>query len=170
MGLFTLQNDLKDESFLRLQFLDSNMYVFTSFLGVGHYSDPDELPGLAHFLEHMVFMGSKKFPKENGYAKFVQDNGGSENACTGCEHTTFFFEIQRNCFSEALNMFSQFFIEPLMVKNAMDREREAVDSEFQGNMPSDGRRLGQLFKSIAKKNHPVSKFGAGNKQSLSKVQ
>ena len=170
MGLFTLQNDLKDESFLRLQFLDSNMYVFTSFLGVGHYSDPDELPGLAHFLEHMVFMGSKKFPKENGYAKFVQDNGGTENAWTSCERTTFFFEIQRNSFSVALDMFSQFFIEPLMVKDAMDREREAVDSEFQGNMPSDGRRLGQLFKSIAKPNHPVSKFSTGNKQSLSKVK
>ncbi len=67
-------------------------------------------------------------------------------------------------------MFSQFFIEPLMIKNAMDREREAVDSEFQRNMPSDFRRLGQLFKSIAKPNHPVSKFSTGNKQSLSKVQ
>ena len=145
------------------------MYEFTSYLGVGHYSDPDELPGLAHFLEHMVFMGSKKFPKENGFSKFIEDNGGSENAWTACELTTFFFEIQRNSFSTALDMFSQFFIEPLMVKDAMDREREAVDSEFQRSMPSDGRRLWQLFKSIAKPNHPVSKFSTGNKQTLSKV-
>merc|ERR1711935_1049187 len=66
------------------------------------------------------------------------------------------------------DMFSRFFIEPLMVKNAMDREREAVDSEFQGYMPSDGWRLRQLFVSIAKPNHPVAKCNVGNKESLSK--
>ena len=118
----------------------------------------------------MVFMGSEKFPNENSFAKFIQDNGGSYNAWTGSEHTIFFFEVQRHSFSMALDMFSQFFIEPLMVKNAMDREREAVDSEFQGYMPSDGWRLSQLFVSIAKTNHPVAKFNVGNKQSLSKVQ
>ena len=143
--------------------------IFTCYLGSGHFSDPDELPGLAHFLEHMVFMGSKKFPNENGFAKFIQDNGGSYNAWTGSEHTNFFFEIQRHSFSMALDMFSQFFIEPLMVKNAMDREREAVDSEFQGYMPSDFWRQRQLFKSITKPNHPVAKFDVGNKESLSKV-
>ena len=36
----------------------------------------DELPGLAHFLEHMVFMGSKKYPDENAYDEFIQKNGG----------------------------------------------------------------------------------------------
>ena len=117
----------------------------------------------------MVFMGSKKFPNENGFAKFIQDNGGDYNAWTGSERTNFFFETQRNSFSTALDMFSQFFIEPLMVKNAMDREREAVDSEFQGYMPSDGWRLRQLFVSIAKPNHPVAKCNVGNKESLSKV-
>ena len=34
-------------------------------VGVGSFSDPDEFPGLAHFLEHMLFMGTKKFPDEN---------------------------------------------------------------------------------------------------------
>ena len=115
-------------------------------------------------------MGSKKFPDENEFAKFIQENGGSYNAWTGSERTIFFFEIQRHSFSKALDMFSQFFIEPLMIKDAMDREREAVDSEFQGYMPSDGNRLNQLFKSIAKPNHPVAKFDVGNKQCLSKVQ
>ena len=142
---------------------------FLLHLGSASYSDPDELLGLAHFLEHMVFMGSKKFPEENAFSKFIADNGGSDNASTGDEFTTFFFEIQRNKFSKALDMFAQFFIEPLMLKNAMDREREAVDSEFQGYMPSDFWRQRQLFKSIAKPNHPVAKFDVGNKESLSKV-
>jgi nardilysin len=49
---------------------------------MGSFSDPEELPGLAHFLEHMVFMGSEKFPSENGFDSFVNKNGGFDNAHT----------------------------------------------------------------------------------------
>ena len=38
---------------------------------VGHYNDPDDYPGLAHFLEHMLFMGSKKYKNENHYFKYI---------------------------------------------------------------------------------------------------
>ena len=64
-------------------------------VGMGCFSDPMELQGLAHFLEHMVFMGSKKYPTENEFDKFVNDHGGFDNAHTDCENTTFYFEVQR---------------------------------------------------------------------------
>ena len=39
---------------------------------VGSFSDPADIPGLAHFLEHMVFMGSKNFPEENAFDEFLK--------------------------------------------------------------------------------------------------
>lgn len=45
-------------------------------------SDPQEIPGLAHFCEHMLFLGTEKFPDENGYSSFLSKNGGSSNAAT----------------------------------------------------------------------------------------
>lgn len=45
-------------------------------IGVGSFSDPKDVPGMAHFLEHMVFMGSKKFPKENDFDAFIKKSGG----------------------------------------------------------------------------------------------
>lgn len=48
----------------------------------GHMSDPHEIPGLAHFCEHMLFLGTEKFPDENGYSSFLSKNGGSSNAAT----------------------------------------------------------------------------------------
>ena len=52
---------------------------------VGHFSDPDELPGLAHFCEHMLFLGTEKYPNENEYSSYLNNHGGSSNAYTACE-------------------------------------------------------------------------------------
>jgi len=41
-------------------------------VNIGSFSDPSDLPGLAHFLEHMVFMGSSKYPEENAFDEFLK--------------------------------------------------------------------------------------------------
>ncbi|XP_069544698.1 nardilysin-like isoform X2 [Brachyistius frenatus] len=135
-------------------------------ISVGSFSDPDELPGLAHFLEHMVFMGSEKYPAENGFDAFLKKHGGSDNASTDCERTIFQFDVQRKFFREALDRWAQFFICPLMIEDAVDREVEAVDSEYQLARPSDSHRKEMLFGSLAKPGHPMSKFCWGNAQTL----
>merc|ERR1719508_128518 len=117
---------------------------------MGSFSDPPDIPGLAHFLEHMVFMGSKKFPDENSFDAFNRKVGGSDNASTDCETTIFYFETPRRHFHEGLDRFAQFFISPLMKQDSMEREREAVDSEFQMALPSDFNRKELLFGSLAK--------------------
>lgn len=41
-------------------------------VNVGSFEDPFEIPGLMHFLEHMVFMGSEKYPKENAFDYYIK--------------------------------------------------------------------------------------------------
>ncbi|XP_030647113.1 nardilysin b [Chanos chanos] len=135
-------------------------------ISVGSFSDPEDLPGLAHFLEHMVFMGSEKYPAENGLDAFLKKHGGSDNASTDCERTIFQFDVQRKYFRDALDRWAQFFICPLMIEDAIDREVEAVDSEYQLARPSDSHRKEMLFGSLAKAKHPMSKFCWGNAQTL----
>ncbi|XP_061467685.1 nardilysin-like [Rhineura floridana] len=135
-------------------------------VGVGSFCDPDDLPGLAHFLEHMVFMGSQKYPDENGFDTFLKKHGGSDNASTDTERTIFQFDIQKKYFKEALDRWAQFFIHPLMIKDAIDREVEAVDSEYQIARPSDANRRELLLGSLAKEGHPMRKFFWGNTETL----
>ena len=56
-------------------------------------SDPVSLPGLAHFCEHMLFLGTEKFPDENEYSKFLSQHGGSFNAFTSSDHTNYYFDV-----------------------------------------------------------------------------
>ncbi|KAG5514988.1 hypothetical protein RHGRI_036132 [Rhododendron griersonianum] len=97
-------------------------------VGMGSFSDPFEAQGLAHFLEHMLFMGSTDFPDENEYDRFLSKHGGSSNAYTEAEHTCYHFDVKREFLKGALIRFSQFFISPLVKAEAMEREVLAVDS------------------------------------------
>lgn len=147
-------------------------------LGVGSFCDPENLPGLAHFLEHMLFLGTKKYPDEDSYHKFLAENGGRGNAYTSHEHTNFHFEIiitEKSChevdgkmppFKEALDRFSQFFKAPLFTESATERELKAVHSEHQKNLQSDTRRKFQVSAALSNPKHPQSKFSTGSMESL----
>ncbi|CAJ1389816.1 unnamed protein product [Effrenium voratum] len=134
----------------------------------GFYSDPEDLPGLAHFCEHMLFLGTKEYPEENSFESFLDENSGNQNAFTAENATTYFFEVSPSALLESLKRFSSFFREPLFTPSATEREVGAIDSEFAKNRENDGFRLQQLLKSTAASNHPETHFGCGNRQTLLK--
>ncbi|XP_053623263.1 insulin-degrading enzyme [Plodia interpunctella] len=138
-------------------------------VSVGYLSDPDELPGLAHFCEHMLFMGTKKYPEENEYNKFLSEHGGTSNASTSSDHTMYYFDVLPAHMEGALDIFAQFFIAPLFTESATGRELSAVDSEHSKNAASDTWRLDQLNKSCADAKHPYHKFGTGNRETLDTI-
>ncbi|MGR5488448.1 insulinase family protein, partial [Vibrio alfacsensis] len=115
-------------------------------VNVGHFDDPDDREGLAHYLEHMLFLGTDKYPKVGEFQSFISQHGGSNNAWTGTEHSCFFFDIYPNAFEKGLDRFSQFFSAPLFNEEALDKERQAVDSEYKLKLNEDGRRLYQVQK------------------------
>ncbi|GKV20787.1 hypothetical protein SLEP1_g30857 [Rubroshorea leprosula] len=135
-------------------------------VGMGSFSDPVEAQGLAHFLEHMLFMGSADFPDENEYDSYLSKHGGSSNAYTEAEHTCYHFEVKREFLRGALKRFSQFFISPLVKREAMEREVLAVDSEFNQVLQSDACRLQQLQCHTSGQSQPFNRFFWGNKKSL----
>ncbi|TDL24920.1 insulin-degrading enzyme [Rickenella mellea] len=138
-------------------------------VAVGHLNDPDDMPGLAHFCEHLLFMGTEQFPKENEYSEFLSKNGGSSNAFTAASNTNYYFKVGVKAFPGALERFSGFFHSPLFSPSCTVRELNAVDSENKKNLQSDMWRIFQLNKHLTKPGHPWSKFGSGNKQSLTAV-
>lgn len=147
-------------------------------VSVGSFSDPNDIPGLAHFLEHMLFLGTEKYPDEGSYNEFLAENGGHSNAFTASENTNYHFNLLVSDrdpdhpsprFKEALDRFAQFFISPLFSESATERELNAVHSEHQKNLQSDSRRLNQVMHSCANPKHPFSKFGTGSRETLNDI-
>ncbi|KAJ3185740.1 Insulinase (Peptidase M16) [Gaertneriomyces sp. JEL0708] len=135
---------------------------------VGHLSDPEDVAGLAHFLEHLLFMGTKKYPEENSYSSFLSQHGGHSNAFTSVENTNYYFEVLSDHFEPALDRFAQFFIHPLFDESCTDREMNAVDSEHKKNLMSDYWRVWQLEKDLSGE-HVWRKFGTGNLETLKNI-
>ena len=136
---------------------------------VGHLCDPKEIPGVAHFVEHMCFQGSSEFPGHSSYKKWLSDHGGSSNASTSMDRTSYFFDVTQPHLEATLRRFAGFFTSPLFDAAATKRELNAIDAENAKNILNDSRRLFQLNKNESDPNHVFSKFGTGNKETLETV-
>ena len=112
-------------------------------------------------------MGTKKYPVENHYSKFLQDHGGASNAATGEDYTFYYFDIKNSKFSEALDIYSQFFKEPLFTESATGRELNAIDNEYKKNLSNEARATYQIEKSyISVPGSPLNRFSCGNLETL----
>lgn len=160
---FVLENGLKvilisDPSF--------NVSAASVSVEVGSLDNPIDRQGLAHFLEHMLFLGTEKFPDVDEYSTYLKNYGGYSNAYTAPDHTNYQFQVLPDGLEGALDRFSQFFISPLFTEEYTEREVNAVNSEHQKNIMNDYRRLYRIPNLFAKEGHPETKFATGNLETL----
>lgn len=135
-------------------------------VGVGANQNPRDREGLAHFLEHMLFLGTEKYPQAGEYQEFISQHGGSYNAYTAAENTNYFFDIDNSQLDSALDRFAQFFIAPLFSPEYVNRERNAVHSEYLAKIKDDSRREWDIFREIFNPQHAGAKFSVGNLTTL----
>jgi len=136
-------------------------------LPVGSLDDPDSQMGLAHYLEHMLFLGSEAYPGAEEYQSFITRNGGQTNAATGYTSTVYMMEVDPPAFAEALRRMADTLARPRLDPVYADKERSAVNAEMESKKHSDGRRLAMLTLSTLNPAHPATRFTGGNLETLS---
>jgi secreted Zn-dependent insulinase-like peptidase len=133
---------------------------------VGQFSDPPDREGLAHFLEHMLFLGTDAFPDVDAYRDFVTSHGGRSNAGTGQEHTRYHFSVDHPHLEGGLDRFSAFFTSPRLDREYVTREREAVNSEYRLKVQTQARRFREVRRATSNPEHGFAKFSVGNLDTL----
>lgn len=160
---FTLENGIK---VLLLSDPKLNKSSAALAVGVGSYRDPVNRQGLAHFLEHMLFLGTEKYPSESDFGGYLKSNGGYNNAYTAGDRTNYHFEIRHEAFEGALDRLAQFFIAPLFTPTFTEREMNAVNSEFQFRLQNDLYRENHLQHTFYRAGHPTNHFSIGSRETL----
>ena len=160
---FTLDNGLKvvlvsDPNF--------NKSAAALVVDAGQIDDPKDTEGLAHFLEHMLFLGTEKYPDPAEYANYMHANGGRNNAYTSTDHTNYHFEVRNGAFEGALDRFAQFFIAPKFNPEFVGREVNAVNNEAMRHVQNDLRRQLNVLRELYDPASGESKFSTGTKETL----
>lgn len=143
----------------------------------GSHNDPDEVLGLAHLCEHMLFLGTKQFPGPNQFLEFIDSNCGQSNAYTTGEQTVFYFELPVNdklhkdepIFNHALQMFSRFFKAPLFNETLIKNEVCIIQGEHNQNLADTKKIMYHAFKILANNRHPFHRFATGNVHTIREI-
>jgi len=134
-------------------------------VGVGLLFDPMAYQGMAHYLEHMLFLGTEKYPESDGYMAFIQENGGANNAYTWLDITNYMFEVKNSAYDSALDRFAHFFKSPLLDPEYIEKEKSAVNAEWSMRREMDYFSMYKLSRSLMG-NHPANRFLIGNLETL----
>lgn len=173
-GVYQIKSDKLKYRIMKLEnelevFMIEDAITTTSLakmmVSVGHIDNPDDADGMAHFLEHMLFMGSEEYPGESYFENKVNENGGSSNASTSDKLTQYFFDVESKKFIFILKIFSYFFINPRFDIKYVEKEISAIESEHQKNIGSDTWRMYNLSK-LFLMDDINRKFGTGTRKTL----
>ncbi|MBQ4833709.1 insulinase family protein [Pseudoalteromonas sp. MMG010] len=134
-------------------------------VGVGLLNDPMSQQGMAHYLEHMLFLGTERYPDTKGYSDFMTKNGGAHNASTWLGITKYMFKINNDAFDEGLDRFSDFFKSPKLYPEYTDKEKNAVNAEWSMRREMDFFGQFKLARQMMGE-HPANRFLIGNLETL----
>lgn len=134
-------------------------------VGVGLLQDPMSQQGMAHYLEHMLFLGTERYPDTKGYSEFMTANGGAHNAYTWLDITNYMFKVNNGAYDEALDRFSDFFKAPKLYPEYTDKEKNAVNAEWSMRREMDFFGQYNLSRSMMG-SHPANRFLIGNLETL----
>ena len=136
---------------------------------VGSSYDPPHISGIAHLLEHMLHMRSKKYPIEDFYRNILALFKGTSNAMTSDITTTYYFitnDERFEDFEKISDIFSRFFIDPILEKENVEREINAVNNEYEMDLVSNDYRFQELMRDLSNENSTFRHFSVGNQEKL----
>jgi len=132
----------------------------------GSHDAPARWPGLAHFMEHLMFLGTACFPLADGLMRYVQRLGGEVNASTAERHTDFFCEVSPRNLDGALLRLCDMLAAPRLDLERQRSERDVIHAEFIAwSRDHQAQRRFALLQAVSPR-HPLSGFQAGHRYSL----
>jgi predicted Zn-dependent peptidase len=143
--------------------------TLTIWVGVGSRHEDEALSGLTHFLEHMVFKGSKKRPTAREISESVDAIGAEINAATSKEWTNFYIRTRSTHLKEAFDILSDMLINPLIQKDEVDKERGVILEEISlyNDMPS--AKVSHIFERLIFSGHGLGRDVLGTPQTVGAI-
>ena len=100
------------------------------YIGTGSRHESSQESGISHFLEHILFKGSAKYPTARDISEAIEGVGGVLNASTDRELTTYWCKVPAKDFELALDVLSDFIRDPILEDAEIEKERQVILEEL----------------------------------------
>ena len=117
----------------------------TIFVGAGSRYESPELAGVSHFIEHLPFKGSEKWPTAGAVSEAIEGVGGIMNASTDREVTVFWCKVARPHFRTAFAVLLDMLMNPLLDPEEVEKEREVIQEELRMTYDNPSYRVDLLI-------------------------
>ncbi|MCG8907043.1 pyrroloquinoline quinone biosynthesis protein PqqF [Pseudomonas sp. DP-17] len=132
----------------------------------GSHDEPEAFPGLAHFIEHLLFLCGERFVEGERLMPWVQARGGRVNASTRARQTDYFFEVPADDLGDGLARLVDMLARPRLDETVQVAEREVLEAEFLARGRDPDTLIDAALALAVAPGHPLGRFVAGRRDSL----
>jgi predicted Zn-dependent peptidase len=140
------------------------------FFTVGSRYEPDEIAGVSHFIEHMLFKGSKHYPTARSISEAIEGVGGVFNASTGKELTCYTARVPGEYLAEVMHVLADMVRYPLFDVKEIEKERAVIIEELSATQDDPQEWVNLLVEEAMWPNLPLGRDDAGSVASVSRLQ
>jgi predicted Zn-dependent peptidase len=140
------------------------------FVRVGARNELEEKSGISHFLEHMVFKGTENRPRPVLISEAIEGVGGSLDASTDHEQTSYRALVPSPYFSNAVDVITDMLRRPLLRDDEIARERSVIIEEINSIFDSPGDIVDFVFDELMWGAHPLGRDIAGTKATVRRIK
>lgn len=164
-NIFELKNRLK---YITIPIKNNNSCSIYIYVKVGSIYENEEISGISHFIEHMVFKGGKKYKTAFSITSELDKLGTSYNAYTDTTHTVYHFQVYHKYIDKVLDIFSDMLFNSVFDYKEINNERNVIFEEMHKVIDDSDRYIMDLVQENIFPEHVLSKSVIGNKASLKK--
>ena len=139
------------------------------FVGVGSRYEPNETAGSTHFLEHLLFKGSKNWPKAQDISEAIEGVGGVMNASTDREITIYWCKVAKPHFKRSLAVLLDMVLNPLLDGEEMEKERQVILEELRMSNDYPTHRVDLLIDEMLWPDQPMGRDVGGTPESVNAI-
>lgn len=136
-----------------------------AWIDVGSRNEPDKLAGVCHFIEHMIFKGTKKRSARE-LASALESIGGSLNGFTTREHTCFTARMTDEYLAEAIDVLADMSCHATMKQSDMVKEKQVISEEIKESIDNPSDFIHDLFQMTYWDDHPLGRPIMGTQKSI----
>lgn len=140
------------------------------WIGVGSRFEEERIAGISHFIEHMSFKGSKKYPTSQEMSETIDAMGADYNAATSREWTNFFIKSRTDNLEKSFDVLADMVLNPTLEAIEIEKERGVILEELSMQEDSPIEKIGEVFTELAFEWSPLARDIGGTKESVKRIQ